>query len=53
MGPWCEDCIHCGRDYSKIEERFEYRYAGSVYFCKKHIHELCPEFEMLGGSNAT
>lgn len=56
VGPWCKDCIHKGEDraYQNTEGNgFQHQYyygfdpeLGYVYFCKKHLHELCPEFEI-------
>lgn len=54
MGVWCKECEHRGLDWSedgdydcfgmwcKTDE------FGRVEFCKKHLHETCPEFEMKG-----
>jgi hypothetical protein len=51
VGPWCEGCQHIGTDDADLigERLFEYIYvkekAGRVTYCKKHLHEICPEFE--------
>lgn len=50
MGEWCRDCVHLGRDFSAIEyERSEGLWhseiCGKAVYCKKHLHEICPEFE--------
>lgn len=46
VGPWCKDCVHIGYDVSKVYgiEHYE-ETAGQVIYCKKHIHEMCKEFE--------
>lgn len=51
VGIWCEDCVHCGRD-SEIIYRCKdfsgiwiFEDAGKVIYCKKHIHDICPEFD--------
>lgn len=60
VGPWCKDCVHIGRDSAAItkythdgimggECYVSNEYAGEVMYCKKHIHELCPEFERRDG----
>ena len=52
VGPWCKDCRHMGTDVSQVDEFLpeEWVYidgtAGRVMYCKKHLHEVCPEFEM-------
>lgn len=35
VGVWCEDCVHSGKAA-----------AGEVIYCKKHLHKICPEFEI-------
>lgn len=52
VGPWCKDCAHIGRDSSEvhyytpsIEFGCAKTVAGEVIYCKKHIHDMCPEFE--------
>jgi hypothetical protein len=51
VGPWCRDCMHIGHDYSESHTRdwtgFAYavEHIGKVQYCKKHLHEICPEFE--------
>ena len=59
IGPWCKECTHLGRDRSiltsgipigsTIYGPFISEIAGNVVFCKKHIHEQCPEFEAING----
>lgn len=54
VGPWCKECIHRGEDkaYPNLKGgdvycgfyRFDPE-LGHIFFCKKHLHELCPEFE--------
>jgi len=53
MGPWCKDCAHYGQDWSDIQvwngsfmlcDSYNKRF-GIVGYCKKHLHELCKEFE--------
>lgn len=51
VGVWCKDCKHIGRDRSELKElTFLGTYVretdGEVQYCKKHLHELCPEFEV-------
>lgn len=56
IGPWCKGCIHRGVDESVIYfphspllgNLYVKETAGRVEYCKKHLHELCPEFEMKG-----
>ena len=55
MGPWCYDCKHLGKDrsttycfdgffgFSMVDQT-----SGEVMYCKKHLHEICPEFELKG-----
>lgn len=52
VGPWCKDCAHVGRDSSEVSFLTENPLfphsrvvAGEVIYCKKHIHDMCPEFE--------
>ena len=54
IGPWCKECTHLGRDRSILSTKALYgpfisEVAGNVVFCKKHIHEQCPEFEAING----
>lgn len=54
IGPWCKECTHLGRDRSILSNKTLYgpfisEVAGNVVFCKKHIHEQCPEFEAING----
>lgn len=51
MGPWCHDCVHLGEDgvdfsghiFFSPRNRIQ---EGKVTYCKKHLHEICPEHEM-------
>lgn len=48
IGPWCQDCQH--RKFARIGEgRINYwnitLYSDGVYYCGKHTHDLCPEWE--------
>lgn len=48
IGPWCQDCQH--RKFVQIGEgRINYwnitLYSDGVYYCGKHTHDLCPEWE--------
>lgn len=55
IGVWCKDCKFLGRDKSIVEDTtptwglpyppFIKEYAGEVQYCKKHLCEICPEFE--------
>lgn len=55
VGAWCKDCKFLGRDKSIVEDATPMRglpyppfikeYAGEVQYCKKHLSEICPEFE--------
>lgn len=52
IGIWCKECKHRGIDWSDgVEYDFLFGWMkkdewGNVQYCKKHIHETCPEFEM-------
>lgn len=51
VGPWCQDCEHIGRDMAVVKTPtlfgpYVTETAGVVQYCKKHLHEFCPEFEM-------
>lgn len=61
MGVWCEDCKHLGeessRAYTNIEKAgffsgipiitgYYKSENGIVKYCKKHLHEICNEFEL-------
>ena len=52
VGIWCKECEHLGYDFSQTDgcSDFGFTYAkqvaGNVVYCKKHIHEICPEFEV-------
>lgn len=55
VGPWCDGCVHCGTDKATTDMfqntlRFSHYIDGEVRFCKKHIHELCPEYEFPGST---
>ncbi len=53
MGAWCKDCAHLGSDKSTatvyvggdILGYVQTYTDGYVEYCKKHLHEICPEFE--------
>ncbi len=51
IGPWCKDCKHIGCDRSVLRNMDVFmgsyikEVAGVVQYCKKHLHETCPEFE--------
>lgn len=50
IGVWCKDCQHFGTDRSLFEDfgihnSYIMEVDGIVKYCKKHLHELCPEFE--------
>ena len=51
VGPWGKDCNHVGDDEATVLGRTDYglpyvaERAGQVQYCKKHLHEVCPEFE--------
>lgn len=51
VGAWCTDCEHLGTDYAEVRD---YPYGGfspvytsviggEVIYCKKHLHDICPE----------
>lgn len=52
MGVWCKECKHRGLDWSEdTESDFLLGWSkrdewGRVHYCKKHLHETCPEFEL-------
>ena len=52
LGPWCKDCKHYGTDASHIVVQTMTDWieseCGRVVYCKKHLHETCPEYEMKG-----
>ena len=55
VGPWCEDCQH--RKMAAIDSFINYEsnwFSNSyaelkeqkyIYYCGKHLHEICPEWE--------
>lgn len=58
-GPWCEDCAHRGvesapyRTYYDMEDFakrhntvYQIAESGTVWYCKKHIHDICPGFDI-------
>ena len=52
IGVWCKDCRFLGEDRSIVENATPIwglplikECAGKVQYCKKHLHEICPEFE--------
>ena len=36
VGAWCEGCKH---------KKYAYKAGDYNYYCDKHLHELCPEWE--------
>lgn len=53
IGPWCKRCKHLGKDNADLHKEltfFGYPYvtqeAGRVTYCRKHLHEICQEFEL-------
>ena len=57
IGPWCKNCKHIGTDRADLVNTvlgnsWDFPYvveeAGRVTYCKKHLHEICPEFEQDG-----
>lgn len=66
VGVWCKECKHLGTDYAGISRKtmmpshwgtgerivkYVADVQGQVYFCKKHLHEICPEFDDVNSSN--
>ena len=50
IGVWCNDCKHKGFDSAPIKKPELFGWVtrgqtGEVTYCKKHLHEICPEFE--------
>ena len=50
VGIWCKDCQHMECDHSEtygyiMNSPYVNATAGEVQYCKKHLHEICPEFE--------
>ena len=48
VGPWCQDCQH--RKFAQIGKVKENSwgiaaYYDGTYYCGKHTHDLCPEWE--------
>ena len=51
VGVWCKDCEHLGKERSEIREYTHSEFLpyyttlvdGEVIYCKKHLHEICPE----------
>ena len=54
VGPWCNGCKHIGKENADLPASAPFgpmyikEKAGRVIFCKKHLHEICPEFESAG-----
>lgn len=53
IGPWCKDCKHCGYDIANTMEFDLFGWHpyvaysdGKTQYCKKHIHEMCPEISI-------
>ncbi len=50
VGAWCDDCKHIG--YGKVKYLQRHKYGSSWVneksgrYCKKHLHNICGEFEM-------
>lgn len=54
VGQWCVDCKHRGDillpDHAEeflFGSSFAEIYGDHVQYCKKHLHDICPEFERL------
>lgn len=56
VGVWCKDCKHHGHEsatYKSYTSLYEDHQAcwisnktdGEVWFCRKHLNEICSEFE--------
>lgn len=52
MGSWCDDCRYLGQDRAFTPKNTDYLlyhhispYIGKVRYCKKHIYDICQEFE--------
>ena len=55
VGPWCKGCKYIGTDKSEVYDMIDPVHfgwmvttAGRVQYCKKHLYEVCPEFELKG-----
>lgn len=54
IGPWCKNCKYIGTDVSSVcnpSSEFPWviwKTAGRVQYCRKHLSEICPEFELKG-----
>lgn len=55
VGPWCKECKYIGTDKSEVynpihpvHPSWMANTAGRVQYCKKHLYEVCPEFELKG-----
>lgn len=53
VGPWCKGCKYLGKDNADLQKypgffgsSYVVQKAGRVTYCKKHLRELCPEFEL-------
>lgn len=52
IGAWCNDCKHFGYGRAEYIKRnlgdfgmFVREECGVVRYCKKHLHDICKEFE--------
>lgn len=55
IGVWCKDCKFLGEDNSIVRDSIPIwgfpcssyikERSGEVQYCKKHLYEICPEFE--------
>lgn len=64
VGPWCKGCIHVAVEAASymahiVDTTYESEFSntfrvtdevGRVMYCRKHIHDICPEFEKYGGN---
>lgn len=49
VGPWCQDCQHKKfAQIGKAKRNFwgTAAYYDGTYYCGKHTHDLCPEWEL-------
>lgn len=48
VGAWCKGCAHLGYAHNwtnAFPTRYgEYAGESTYYYCKKHLHDICPEF---------
>lgn len=52
VGAWCSDCKHkciIPTQFKRVKigntNRIYYQYADNDIYCKKHLHEICKEWE--------